>query len=92
MIVHLVTSAIFWINAFPPLTHGAVLSDTKGPGQLILGNTVDYKNIYRLQPGEYVQVHQDYEPQNTIAIDRTVRAIALAPQYNLRGCYFFRAY
>ena len=41
MIVHLVVSAIFWINAFPPSTPGAKLSDPKGPGKLILGNTVD---------------------------------------------------
>ena len=51
MIVHLVASAIFWINTFTPSTPGSGLSDTKGPGQLILGNTVDYKNIFRLQPG-----------------------------------------
>ena len=57
MIVHLVASAIFWINAFPPSTPGAGLSDTKGPRQLILGNTVDYKKVCRLQPGEYVQVY-----------------------------------
>ena len=58
IIVHLVASFIFWINAFPPSTPGAGLSDTKGPGQLILGNTVDYKKVCRIYPGEYVQVHQ----------------------------------
>ena len=36
MIVHLVASDIFWINAFPPSTPVAGLSYTKGPGQLIL--------------------------------------------------------
>ena len=45
MIVHLVASAIFWLNEFPPSTPGAGLSDTKGPGQLILGNTVNYKRF-----------------------------------------------
>ena len=89
MIVHLVASAIFWPNAFPPSTPGAGLSDTKGTGKLILGNTVDYQTFCRLQTGEYVQVHQEYEPRNTIAIDRTVGAIALGPQYNLQGGYFF---
>ena len=92
MIVHLVPSAIFWINAFPPSTPGSGLSDTKGPGQIILGNTVDYKKVYRLQPGKYVQLHQEDEPQNTIDIDRTVGAITLGPQYNLQGGYFLRAY
>ena len=92
MIVHIIASTIFCINEFPPSTPGAVLSDTKVPGQLILGNTVDYKKVFRLQLGEYVQVHQEDEPQNTIAIDRTVGAISLGPQYNLQGGYFLRAY
>ena len=67
---------------------GARLSEKKGPGQLILGNTVDYKKVFRLQPWEYVKVHQEDEPQNTIAINRTVGVIALGPQYNLKGGYF----
>ena len=92
VIVHLVASTIFWINEFPPSTPGARLSDTKVPGQLILGNTVDYKKVFRLQLGEYVQVHQEDEPQNTIAIDQTVSMIALRHQYNLQGVYFLRAY
>ena len=92
MIVHLVASSIFWFNAFLPSTPGAGLSDTKGPGQLILGNTIDYKKVCRLQPGEYVQVHQEDEPRNTIDIDRTVGSIALGSQYNLQGGYFLRAY
>ena len=54
MIVHLVASAIFWLNAFPPSTPGTELSDTKGAGQLILGNTADYKKHFPLQPGEYI--------------------------------------
>ena len=66
MIVHLVASAIFWINAFPPSTPGAGMSEKKGPGQFILGNTVDYRKVCRLQPVEYVQVHQEDEPQNII--------------------------
>ena len=41
MNVHLVASAIFGINDFPPSTPGAGLSDTEGTRQLILGNTVD---------------------------------------------------
>ena len=41
MIVHLLASAIILLNAFTPSTPGAGLSDTKGPGQFILGKTVD---------------------------------------------------
>ena len=91
MIVHLVASAIFCLNAFPPSIPGAGLSDTKGPGQLILGNTVNYKKVFRLRPGEYVQVHQEDESRNKIDIDRTVNAIARGPQYNLQGGYFFES-
>ena len=90
MIVHLFASAIFWLNAFPPPTPGAGLSDTKGTGKLILRNTVDYKTVCRLQPGEYVQVHQEDKPRNTIAIEQTVSAIALGPQYNLQEGYLFK--
>ena len=89
MIVNIFASTIFWLNVFPPSTSGIIMSDRKGPRQLILGDTVDYKKVCRLQPGEYVQVHQEDEPQNMIAIDRTVGAIALGNQYNLQGGYFF---
>ena len=58
-------------------------------GQLILWNIFDYKKVCRLQPGEYVQVHQEDEPQHTINLNRTVGAIALGPQYNLQGGVIF---
>ena len=51
VIVHIFASAIFWLNAFPPSSPGAGLSDAKGTGQLILGNKVNYKNVCLLQPG-----------------------------------------
>ena len=51
IIVHLLASAIFWINAFPPSTPDAGLSDTKYPGKLVLGTVVYYKKFCRLQPG-----------------------------------------
>ena len=34
-------------------------------------------------------MHQEDELENTIAINRTVGAIALGPQYKLQGEYFF---
>ena len=49
---------------------------------------VEYKEVLRLHPGEYVQVHQEDEPRNKIAINLTVGAIVLGPQYNLQGRYF----
>ena len=91
MTVHLVASAIFWINAFPSSKPGAGLPDTKVPGQLLLGNIVNYKKVCRLHPGEYVQVHQEDESRNTIAIYWTVVTIAIGTQYNFQGGYFFES-
>ena len=45
MIFHLVATAIFWLNGFPPYKPVMVLSNTKGPGKLILGTIVDYKKF-----------------------------------------------
>ena len=90
MMVHLVTTAIFWLNYSPPSKPGAGLYNTKIPGNFFLRTIVDYNNFCRLQPGEYVQIHQEYEPWNTIAIDQTVIAIILEPQYNLQGGFFKR--
>ena len=50
---------------------------------------VDYKKVCHLQPGEYFQMHQEDEPRNTIAINRTVREIFLKPLWNLQGGNFF---
>ena len=36
-------------------------------------------------------MHQEDESRNTIDIDWTVGAIALGPQYNLQGGYFFES-
>ena len=48
-----------------------------------------YTKKIRLHPGEYVLVHQEDEPFNTIDIDRTVIEIVLGPQYNIQGGFFF---
>ena len=89
MILYFFASNIIWINAFTPSTPGALLSDTKVTGQLVTGTVINYKRIFRLQSGKYVQVNQEDEPRNTIAIDRTFSTIVLGPQYNLQGGYFF---
>ena len=67
------------------------MSNTKGAGQLILGTSVYYKKVFHLKQGDYIQVHQEYEPRNTIDIDWTVGTIALVPKYNLQGGYFFES-
>ena len=88
IIVHLETTAIIWLNAFPPSKPGAGFSSTKGPGKIFLGNVVKYKKVFCLQTGKYVQVHQEDEPWNTINIYLTVVEIILGTQYNLQGDIF----
>ena len=89
MILNLVSYGIFSLNAFLPSKPGAGLLDTKVPGQLVLGSVVDYKKLCYLWLVEYVQVHQEYEPCNTIYIDGNVGVIALGPQYMYQGGFFF---
>ena len=79
------------MNVFSPYKTGTVLSEIKGPGKLVLGTTVEYKKVFRLQPGKYVQVNQNDEPRNTIDKYLTVGSIVLGPQYNLQGGYFFES-
>ena len=88
MIVHLVATAIFWLNYFRPSKPGTGLSNTKVPRQLVIRTVVDYKKILCIHPGEYVQVHQENEPRNKIGIDRTVREIVLGPNTTHRGAIF----
>ena len=85
MIVHLVATSIFWLNYFPSYKPSVGISNTKFSGKLVIGTVVEYKNCFRLQSGEYFQVHQEDEPQNTINIDQTVVSIVLGTQYNLQG-------
>ena len=41
MMVHIFATTMFWLNDFPPSKPGTGLSDTNGPGQLILGTIAD---------------------------------------------------
>ena len=61
------------------------------PWKIVLGTVVEYKKVFRIHQGEYVQVHQEDEHRNKIHIYRTVRAIVLGPQYSLQGGYFFES-
>ena len=45
MIFHLVASASFFLNDFPPSKPGAGLSNTKGPRKIVVGTVVDYKKV-----------------------------------------------
>ena len=80
MIFDLVASSIFWITDFTPSKPGAGIYNKKVPGKLVLRTVGEYKKVFCLQPGEYVQVKKEDEPYNTINIDRTVGEIVLGPQ------------
>ena len=54
----------------------------KRPWKIFLGTVLDYNKVFRLHPGEYVQVHQEDETWNIIDIDQTIGEILLRPQYN----------
>ena len=46
MIIHLVTTSIFWLNDFTLLKPGAGMPNTKYPGQLVPEIFVDYKKFF----------------------------------------------
>ena len=89
MIVHIFASVIFCINEPPPINNWCRTVRHKRPRKTCPWNCVQLQEILHLQSGKYVQVHQEYEPRNTIDIDQTVGAIILGPQFNIRGGYFF---
>ena len=45
MIVNIVATAIFWIIAFTSSKPGTGMSNTKGPGQIVLVIVVGYKKV-----------------------------------------------
>ena len=59
MIVHLVSTAIFWLNYFPPSKPGLGLSNTKVLKQFVPGNVVEYKKVYYLHLVKYVELHEE---------------------------------
>ena len=71
IIAHIFDTDILWLNAFPPSKTGTRFSNTKSLVQLFLGTFMQYKKFFHLHPGKYVQVHQEYEPWNTIHIYQT---------------------
>ena len=54
MIVELVALVIFWLNALPP---SPSIGGNLIPRQIITGLNIDYTKQFRLQFGDYAQVH-----------------------------------
>ncbi len=81
-VIEMVHNAVFWRNMFA-LKGG--LSKTQSPSELILGRNVDYNVHYKVEFGEYVQMHEEHSNDIT---QRTLGAIVTGPS-NDAGSYYF---
>ena len=81
IIVELIYSVVFWLNALGNSTAGDLSECT-----IMAGLAVSYKRHCRIEFGEYVQTHKD--PDNTLQT-RTICAIAICLTCNYQGRYFF---
>jgi hypothetical protein len=73
------------VDFFP--TKGG-FSDTIGPKTIMSGEKLEYKKHMSLQLGQYCQVHEEDNPQNS-QIARTKGTISLGPSGNLQGGFKF---
>ena len=85
MMIHLVFSVIKFLNYFPP--KGGV-SQVLSPKAIMLGENLEYKKHLNLPFGQYVQVHKEDTPHNSMNV-RTRGAIALGPTGSLGGSHKF---
>jgi len=85
MITNLVSYVVGWLNNFP--VKGGV-SKTLSPRALITGVQLDHNKHCKLEFGEYVQVHEENNPTNSMQ-PRATGAIALGSTYNLQTGYKF---
>ena len=85
MMKELVYYVVTWLNNFPP--KGGI-SKTITPRQLFTGDKVHYNRHCKIQFGEYVQVHEENTPTNSME-PRATGASALGSTYNLQSGYKF---
>ena len=85
MIVEMVYGMVFWHNFTIPNDY---ISNTMGPGSIILGQRYDYNMLCGpgSKFGEYVQTHE--KTTNTMRA-RTVSAICLRPTGNTQGSFYY---
>jgi hypothetical protein len=81
MIIHGVSNAVKWLNAFPP--KGGI-STTYSPRTIITGRQMDYKKHCTIPFGSYVQAVTKNTPTNTPR-ERTIDAIFLRTLDNIQG-------
>ena len=83
MIIEIVKGSVSWLNMFP--AHDGI-STIHSPRAIVTGLQVDYHHHCRIEVGSYVQTHEQHD--NTMRT-RTVGAIALRPNGNSQGGYYF---
>ena len=83
MIVEMVHGNNYWLNMFPA---NDGVSAAQSPRRIMTGQQGDYHLHCRLQFGEYVQVHESHDNSMTT---RTTGAIALRPNGNVQGGFYF---
>ena len=60
MVVQMVYSCNFWLNAFPPTDS---VSEKLIPREIITGQVIDFNKHCRLEYGAYAHVHEEHETQ-----------------------------
>lgn len=81
--IEIVKGSVSWLNMFP--AHDGI-SAFHSPRSIVTGLQVDYKHHCRIETGSYVQTHEQHD--NTMRT-RTIGAIALRPNGNSQGGYYF---
>jgi len=85
MLVELIYHVVLWLNAFP-MKSG--VSTTLSPREIVYRHKLDFSKHCRAQFGEYVEVHEEPNPTNSMAT-RGMPAIVLGPTGNQQGTYKF---
>jgi hypothetical protein len=83
MIIEMVSSTIFWLNALPTCNG---ISSTLSPRTIVTGANIDFNRHCQLEFGEYAQVDEEHD--NSMS-SHTTGAIALHPTGNSQGGYYF---
>ena len=85
MVVELVYTMVYWFNYTIPEDY---VSNTLGPGAIILGKTYDYNKMCGngSKSGEYAQTHKKIT--HTIK-PRKVSAICMRPTENTQGSFYY---
>lgn len=77
--------AVMWMNIFP---RKGGISQFYSPRTIVFGEFIDYNTMCRVPYGAYVETIEEPIPSNT-ETPRGLPCIALCPENNIQGSYFF---